>query len=212
MGGPATNSGGTQQAVVQQDYSLPAGPGLPLPSPTFTPVTPKSTQFATRAYLGYQFSRIAAFELGFQFYSTIKYDAKHVATLGDPTVRVRDVDLLFKGIIPFRDWFDVFAKAGIGYTYVTTGSAFNPSIQNTPANTTTGQPATSTIVTRNEYITKVSPIISIGADYNINQNWVADITYTNMQVGNKVNSVSNISIGFSYHFVDKYCGQFLCDD
>ena len=31
-------------------------------------------------------------------------------------------------------------------------------------------------------------------------------------MGGFINSFSFIALGLSYHFVDKYCGQFLCDD
>jgi len=30
--------------------------------------------------------------------------------------------------------------------------------------------------------------------------------------GGQVGNLTMYALGISYHFVDKYCGQFLCDD
>ena len=55
------------------------------------------------------------------------------------------------------------------------------------------------------------PTITVGLGYDINQNWVTDVFWTRIMVGDIVKSIDFYGFGLSYHFVDVYCGQFLCD-
>lgn len=195
MMGSAGNSGGDVMAQ------------KPTVNNTFggeTPATPRSTQFGTRIFIGNQFNRYAAIEGGGTYFSTIQYNTKGVETCGGTSQRVRDLDVVGKGILPFAN-FSAYAKAGAALTYVTTAGGLNPTfdaMSNPPV--TCGSTS---------YKNKFSPTVSVGASYDLNQSWMVDASYNTIQLSsNGVNSVHLYAIGISYHFTDKYCGQFLCDD
>lgn len=198
MMGPANNNAPSLQALKEMNPVLSPNP----PERVLTTADPRLQQFASRLFMGNQFNPYAAFEAGLTFFSSIKYDSHGVNTVGSTDQRVRDIDVVLKGIIPFGEAFDVYGKAGIAGTYLTTGGAFNPEYDEN----------TKTYTTSNSYKSKFSPTISIGATYAINQSWAADISYNNVQVGDNVGQVVFYAIGLSYHFTSKYCGQFLCDD
>lgn len=184
MAGPATNSGGTQQAQVENSAET-------------TPATPSSNQFGSRAFMGYKINRFAGFEGGFTYYSGINYDTKDVPTCGGATVRVRDIDLLAKGYLPFGQSFAVTGKAGAAVVYQTTSGALNPSGTTECGKTT--------------YENNYRPTYGVGVEYTLNQRWVAEIDWNRLEAGNAAGSVDFFGFGVSYHIVDTYCGQFLCD-
>lgn len=184
MGGPATNSGGEQQAQVQDSAAT-------------TPATPKSNQFGSRAFMGYKINRFAGFEGGITYFSGISYDTKDVETCSGATVRVRDFDLLARGYLPLGTSFNVFGKAGAAVVYQTTSGALNPSGTTECGKTT--------------YETNYRPTASIGVSYDLSQNWEAEISWNRLEAGNAAGSIDFYAFGFSYHIVSTYCGQFLCD-
>jgi len=184
MAGPATNSGGTQQAQMQT------------PTTTTTPVTPKSTQFGSRLLMGYKINKYAGFEGGLTYISGVNYDNKGVNTCSSTNVRVRDFDFVGKGQIPMGNSFDVFGKAGAAIVYQSTSGALNPRLNQDCGNT--------------QYTNKVAPTVSVGASYDLNQNWVADASWNRIMLGGPLSNVDFYALGISYHFVDVYCGQFLC--
>jgi hypothetical protein len=205
MFGPATNK----------------APPLPLQTPT--PVSgicpngtnppctvegnPRHNQYAVRIFMGNQFSPYAAIEGGVTFISSTNYKAGNTITSGGTDQRIRDLDVVFKGILSPETWpVSVYGKAGIAVTYLTVGGALNPTFK--PAT-----PQRKAIVSgANTYKNKISPTFSLGASYDINQSWQTDVSFNAVLVGDKVNRVSFIALGLTYHFTDKYCGQFLCDD
>lgn len=195
MMGPATNNAPSLKALK-----------FPAPPPSSPPITtiadPRKQQFGSRIFIGNKFNTYAAVEGGVTFISSIKYDSHGVATTGSLDQRVRDLDIVAKGIFPIGESFDIYAKGGIAVTYLTSGGSFNP-VYN---------PNTNTYRTANDYKQKYSPTVSVGASYAINQSWVTDVSYNTLQIGNNVGTITFYSIGLSYHFTDKYCGQFLCDD
>lgn len=192
MGGFATNNGNELQAQIKT-------PG-DVPTSTTTPVSPRSTQYAGRIFIGNQFNKYAAFEGGATLFSEINYDTKGVETCSTARQRVRDLDVVVKGILPFYYGFDVYGKAGFSVTYVTTSGCLNPWDSKPSQNC------------KNVYNNRFAPTYSVGASYDINQSWGVDLSYNVIQVGQSVGNVSLAAIGLSYHFTDKYCGQFLCDD
>lgn len=185
MLGPATNTSGTQEAVIEDSTAT-------------TPVTPRSNQFGTRVFMGYKINTYAGVEGGVSLFSKINYNTKNVPTCTTPSVRVRDLDVAGKGTLPWGD-FDVFVKAGVAYAYITeSGAFFLPK-----PGETCGQ---------NHYISGFKPTVSAGASYTLSQSWVTDISWNRIMVGGIPKNIDFYGIGISYHFVDRYCGQFLCDD
>lgn len=199
MVGPSNNGSPTLAA---QAASLPGYPeNYCLTNACPTPASPHTQQFGTRIFIGNQFNKYAAFEGAFDFFSSVKYDTRDVKTLGDASQRARTVDVLLKGIMPLYH-LNVFGKVGVAMTYLTTGGSFNPE----------QDPVTKNIETSNSYTNKFSPVYGIGASYDINQNWLIEFDYLNFAVGGAIGNISMLGLGISYHFTDKYCGQFLCDD
>lgn len=184
MTGPATNSGSNVQAQVNTTVR--------------TLATPRSQQWGSRLYMGYKMNQYAGVEGGLNYFSTIRYDTRDVDTCTGTSSRVRYFDLVGKADYAFAN-FNVFGKAGLAITYLTTSGSLNPGTD--PNNPTCG---------RNQYTTKFNPTFAIGASYELTQNWVADITWNRTLVGHPVNNVDFYALGISYHFVNIYCGQFLC--
>jgi hypothetical protein len=184
--GPSNNSASNQQAQVL---------GPPTTPPTTTTVTPKSQQFGSRIFMGYMVNPYAGFEWGATYFSGIQYDSKGATLCGSANARVRDLEVMGKGVVPVKQ-FNVFGKVGAAASYQTNGGALNPS--------TTDECGKST------YISKVVPVFSIGAGYDLSQNWVAELALHSVQAGGKIGSMTMYGLALSYHFVDEYCGQFLC--
>ncbi|MFZ2314300.1 MAG: outer membrane beta-barrel protein [Gammaproteobacteria bacterium] len=185
MTGPATNNGGTV-------YVQPA-PG----STTLVQANPRSNQWGSSIYLGNKINQYASIEGGINYFSTIQYSTKNnVQTCSGLSVRNRDLHIVGKGEFPLSD-FSIFGKAGVAVVYQTVSGGFNTGIN--------GQCG------KNQYTNKFSPTFSIGAGYDLSQSWVADVSWTRILVGGQSSSVDFLGFGISYHFTDRYCGQFLCD-
>jgi hypothetical protein len=186
--GPATNSASEQQAQIQGPITRP---------PTTVLVQPKSQQFGSRLLMGYMINQYAGMEGGFNYYSTIRYVTKgdDVQTCSSTNARITAFDFVGKGVIPLQQ-FNVFGKAGVAATYQSTSAAFYPT--------------TKAVCGNSSYITKFVPTVTVGAGYDLNQNWAADFSINNLLVGSKFGNVTTYNLGISYHFVDLYCGQFLC--
>lgn len=182
MTGPATNSGGTVQAQT--------GIG------TTTPADTKSSQWGTRIFMGNKINNYAGAELGLTLYSGIKYDTKDVDTCSSPQLRVRDFDLLGKFEMPTK-YFTPFVKAGISLVYVNESASLNPDLTMDCG--------------ESKNTTNIKPKIAIGGAYDLNQSWVVDFSWTRTMISSKVSNVDLFALGLTYHFVDVYCGQFLCE-
>lgn len=185
MGGPASNNGSNQTAQV-------------LDSASTISVKPQSSQFAGRIFTGYQFNQYVAWELGYTVFSTVNYKNYGVTTMSRPQARVRSLDILGKGIIPIVSGFDIFAKLGMNLASQSSSAALNPT-----GTTERGSSKSET---------NFRPVFGIGGSAELNQNWIADLSWSRVLVGGPVKSFNFLAVGISYHFVDKYCGQFLCDD
>jgi len=216
MMGPATDNSPSLKVVkspAPANNLPPSNPNSTIP-PTYTIANPRSSLFASRVYIGNQFNMYAGIELGGTFYSSIRYDSRGVPTVGSTSQRVRDLDLAFKGILPLSS-FSLYGKLGVAALYLTSGSAFNPTYK--PAHPVPVPPSTvpysnSYFAVATTYKHKLAPTVSIGASYDINQSWQADASLNSLSVGDNVGTLTFFALGFSYHFTDKYCGQFLCDD
>lgn len=181
MTGPSTNSAST--------VNVPTLSG----SPPTTPVEPKSNQWGTALFFGYKNNDYIGSELGLNFFSNVKFTSKYnVQTAGGTSAHVRDIYVVLKGTFPFGSMFDVFGKIGPAFEYISTSGGLS----------NTG---------RTKYQTKIAPFYAIGASWTMDQSWVADISVNQLAVGGVIKSVTWYALGISYHFVDRYCGQFLCD-
>lgn len=220
--GPATNGASDRDAYTINNPIMCTNPAKCPSQPSLYGITtvlakPKSTQFGSRVFAGYQFNDYAAVEGGFNYFSNVRYDitpnASCSGTMGncDPTssttVGVRNADLLVKLSFPIK-YVNLFAKGGPAYVITNTEGAFFPPVIVPLQNQGQLNPVGAKSVTKYYF----KPIFSLGADYALAQNWVFDFTWTHLPVGSNIGAIDFYGIGIAYHFVDKYCGQFLCDD
>lgn len=183
--GPVKTSSGNQ--LVQTD------------SGTLVEATAKSNNFGVRPYLGYQMNDHVAFEMGLDYFGKFKYNTpKDVNPCKNPHAKLTGLDGMIKGIMPIGEAFDVHAKIGVAYTYQTISGSLNPDLSKTCGS--------------NLRQTKFAPVFTIGAGYTFNQNWTTALSWERMMASGVIKTIDFYGIGLSYHFVDKYCGQFLCDD
>lgn len=186
MLGPTNNSGNDVQV---QTLSTP---------PTTVTATPQSQQFGTRLYMGYKSTPYFGAEGGLTYYSGIGYDAGNANTCSNPNIRIRDFEVLLRGSYPIKDsGFEVFAKAGPALVYMTKSGCMNPDFTQECGKST--------------YTTQVKPSAAVGLSYNMNQNWVVDASWNRLFAPSPVSTMDWYALGISYHFVDTYCGQFLCE-
>ncbi len=164
--------------------------------PSTVEAKPATQQFGSRIYMGYKASQNFGAELGLAYFSGIKYDTGDANTCSTPNIRVRDFDFLGVASYPITRSFDVYGKAGAAMTYMTTSGCFNVDL---------GQECG-----KSTYTTQVKPAFSAGVSYDMSQNWVVDASWNRVMVPSPVNSMDMYALGISYHFVDMYCGQFLC--
>src|SRR3990167_3561003 len=160
---------------------------------TTTPANPRSNQVGTQLFMGYDFNQYVGAEGGLDYFSTIRYKtAAGATTCSTASAQVRGFDVLGKGMLPIK-MVNLYGKAGAAIMYFSKSADFNPTCAKTS----------------NKII--YPPMFSVGASYDLSQNWVADVSWSRIMVGNIVSSIDFYALGISYHFVDKFCGQFLCD-
>lgn len=210
MMGPATNSASDKQVQVN-----------PLPTAT-APIAnraaagPKSTQFGSRIFLGYKFNPYAAFEGGFTFFSGINYVLKDptLTPAAGTTARIRDIDLLGKLDYSYNNTIGLFAKGGVALAYTTTPGGLNITNYSVKPAPTKADPAAVKItnVGSNTYASKLTPTFSVGVSYDLDQSWQMDLSLNTVLIGGATGNMTMYALGLSYHFVDVYCGQFLCSD
>lgn len=210
MAGPATNGGSTQTVQILP-YPTPSSP-----APTTAEANPKSSQFGSRIYLGYKFNQYAGFEGGFVYFSGVNYILPNSTqqAAGGTTVRVRAIDLVAKLDYTLQNTVGIFGKAGVAAVYITTPGGLTPTGYSIVAAPTPTNPAAMKTINSgsNSYTSKVAPVFAVGASYDFNQSWVMDLSWTRYFVGTTVSSMDLYALGLAYHFTDKYCGQFLCDE
>jgi hypothetical protein len=217
MMGPASNTGSEQpMQVLNPATGLP--PSEADPTAVVSLSNPKSSQFGSRLYLGYKFNQYAGFEGGFTYFSGISYVLKDstLTPAAGTTGRVRAIDFLGKLDYSYNNTIGIFGKFGVSATYTTTPGALNITNYRTvpvPVSPTypTGQKPAQTTGS-NTYTVKLSPTFAVGASYDLNQSWQIDATWTRYLVGGSISGMNLYALGISYHFVDVYCGQFLCSD
>ena len=143
--------------------------------------TVTSSGFGESGLLGYKFNRYFATEAGYTHYGTtnasdLTYSDGNQNKSGEITEN--SVDLAIKGIWPLAKEVDLYGKIGAAYlwthTKITTGYSKNRST--------------------------VKPLVAIGADYNISDNFVFDVSYNHIQSNSTIKSADLIGVGFYYYF------------
>lgn len=173
-----------------------------------------STSLAGRFFLGINFNKNVATELGFVHYPNTTFSAKNLTacfidpnnpqngciapdpnpeiTMKEPQIHEYGVDLLLKGMIPIGQ-FGVFAKGGLAYIRQSAAGSL----------TTTSPDGKSNAI--NNF---VGPELALGVYYDLTPNWEVDFSASRVFHGDS--PADMYALGFSYHFVTLYCGQFIC--
>lgn len=174
-----------------------------------------------RLFMGGEFNQYGGIEGGFAHYASSTYGSvpytgymlnpagvlvQTTSVITKPTIKEYGFDLEGKAKYPIGK-FAVFGKLGFAYIRKTasgilatcTGNASVP----TPCSETSP-------VTNSEQSNAFRPLVAIGASYDISQTFVADVSATRITKGSGIQNLYFYSVGFSYHLVDTYCGQFIC--
>lgn len=178
--------GQTNLGVKKQSTEIPTDP------PTILTANPQNTGLGFRFFLGGNFNQYAGMEGGLTYYSSASYSTPGFTN--NIRTRAESFDIEGKGMLPLMtSGFTLFGKLGLAYLNTkTSGSIDGESISKTTSSS-------------------VRPVIGVGVSYDMTQHWVADLSYMRIQYkSSAVNNPSLIALGISYHFVDEYCGQFLC--
>ncbi len=164
-------------------------------SPATQSVSPSNTGVGERIYMGVGINKYAAAELGYTHYAPSTYKTSPSEIVNTPAIRENGVDFTGKAMYPIQN-FAIFGKLGA----IMVSKSYSGSLQ--PISPTEPRLA----ATNNFH-----PLVGLGADYAITQNWVAELSWTRaLKGGNGFQNADFTSLGISYHFVDQFCGQFLC--
>ena len=171
------------------------------PGGTQAIVSPNNTGFGGGFFFGYQTNDYFGMEMAYTYYTPSTYTTSNLPANGlcsNPTIKQSVISINGKGTFPIgTSGFGVFGKGGLGIVYQSlSGSLVS----------TTG------ICGGNGKRTNTSarPMYGIGVSYDFSQNWVADLTYSHITSGGSTPAADLVSLGASYHIVNKRCGQFLC--
>jgi hypothetical protein len=168
--------------------------------PTLT-VSPSTTGIGERLFFGYHINPYAGMEFGFSHYgnATYKIPADSAISCNNPSIRQNGFDAEGVGSFPLsKSGFSIFAKLGMAIMYAGSSGTLEGDATTNPCGSGTSSKAA------------VRPLYGVGVSYDLSQSWVSDISFTRVNGGGNIQTADMIAISFSYHFVDTYCGQFLC--
>jgi OmpA-OmpF porin, OOP family len=149
----------------------------------------KKTGFVWNATAGYKLNPYFAVEGGYLQAATRKYSDTFGTNKADVEANLGLFNILAKGMYPVMSNLDVFAKAGVGYTYKDTDVTIN------------GYTINSSLEKKDNFV----PIIGGGADYYVTKNIAAtaQLLYS-FQRGSdksmKTPPTLNGLVGLSYSF------------
>jgi opacity protein-like surface antigen len=168
-----------------------------------------NTGAAIRLFAGANINPYAAVEFGFDHYASTTYGGVPSSlTTNNPSIHEYGFDFQGKGMVPVGA-FSVFGKAGFAYVRSTASGSLATCA--TQPGRSASYPCSQTTGVHNSTQTNAfRPLVGFGTSYDLTQNWVADLSYTRILPGSGIQTISMVALGISYHFVDLYCGQFLC--
>ncbi len=160
-------------------------------------VKPNNKGIGERLFFGVQMNKYAGFEIGATNYAPSVYDPK-IPNSNQPAIRGYAFDINLKGMYSLYN-FMVFGKVGgVGTRQTATGGLTNVSLHGVKLNQVP-KAANSGHLTG-----------AFGFSFDITPNWVVELTASKIFQGSNFPNATFVSVGFSYHWVDLYCGQFLC--
>lgn len=193
--------------VSLQTTNTPVTPAVPLGSET---VRPTNSGVGGRIFFGYNVTQYWGFEGGFTHYALTSYTVPARPYLaignpvGDPAISTNGFDFDGKAMfsIPYIG-IGAFIRAGFAIIKVGKAGTLITTAQ-------TIAPYTAQNIVGARANTYLRPTLGIGFTYDFNQNWQMRLGASRVFGGGGMESADLVGLGISYHFVDKYCGQFLC--
>jgi hypothetical protein len=164
--------------------------GTTRPSPAGQQVSPNNTGVAGRLFVGGNITQYFGLEFGLAHYAGSNY---HAPTGDSGSIHTSAFDFEGIGMYPFwNSGFTVFGK--LGFAYLRAVQSRKLTAQGSSSNNS-----------------GLHPLIGVGVGYDLTQNWVLDLSVTRVISRSSALPSPNLTaLGISYHFTDKYCGQFLC--
>ncbi|OGT69296.1 MAG: hypothetical protein A3J38_00660 [Gammaproteobacteria bacterium RIFCSPHIGHO2_12_FULL_45_9] len=149
--------------------------------------TPANTGFGIRFFGGYQYTYFGV-ETGLTAYARSKYS--NSLTVGTPSITTYAWDVVGKGLWVSPVGLGVYGKAG----FAVASLGASGSIVGGPSGI------------------KPRPTAGFGVTFDFAQNWVGEVSFSRIFAagGTTMQNADLAALGITYHFVDEYCGQFLC--
>lgn len=147
----------------------------------------QNTSFAGRVYMGYQWNKFLAAELGYNYLGKVEYNNIFgVSGISSDLVQQAG-DLTAKVMLPVTRQFNVFALGGVGYVWAkscdTSKTASNLGIGS-------GTSAEGTF----------TPVYGLGAAYDFNQRWGVDVSWRRYIANGDIEQTDLAAAGVSVHF------------
>lgn len=142
--------------------------------------------FAGRAYLGYQFNKFVAAELGYTYLGDTEFNNILGISGIDAALRQHAGDLSAKVMLPITRQFEVFALGGAAYVY-----ASPEDVSSTAKLLGYGNGSSEGSFT---------PTYGLGAEYDFTQHWGLDLTWRRFVGNGDIESNNLYTLGAAYHF------------
>ncbi|MFN7097460.1 MAG: outer membrane beta-barrel protein [Gammaproteobacteria bacterium] len=142
--------------------------------------------FAGRLYLGYQFNKFVAAELGYSYLGNVEFNNIFAVSGATASLRQQAGDLTAKVMLPVTRQFNVFALGGVAYV----GAKPND-VSNTASllGVQTGSREGAFTAT-----------YGLGAGYDFNQHWGLDATWRRFNSSGDIENTDLFTLGAAYHF------------
>jgi hypothetical protein len=168
-----------------------------------------NTGVGARLFIGGNINTYAAMEMGLVHYASTTYGGVPTSISNNtPSIHEYGLDIEGKGIYPVGP-VAIFGK--LGFAYIRKSASGVLESCSAPSSVGVTYPCSSTSSVQNStQANALRPLLGFGVSYDVSQNWQTDFSYTRVMKGGGIQDSDLIAVGFSYHVVDLYCGQFLC--
>ncbi|MBY0545006.1 MAG: outer membrane beta-barrel protein [Gammaproteobacteria bacterium] len=154
--------------------------------PTLPNASIDENSFAGRLYMGYQWNKFIAAELGYNYLGNVQFNNIFGISGADADLRQQAADLSAKVMLPITKQFNVFALGGGAYVWA---KAWNTS---TTADTMGVEVGSSQGT--------FTPVYGLGADYDFNEHWGVDVSWRRFIANGDLEQTDLAMAGVAVHF------------
>lgn len=145
-----------------------------------------NNEFAGRLYLGDQFNKYVALELGYSYLGNVEFNHIFAISNANAELRQQAGDLTAKVMLPVTQQFNVFALGGAAYVYA------KPNNVSSTASTLGVQTGSGE--------GQFTATYGLGAGYDFNQHWGIDATWRRFNASGDIENIDLFTLGAAYHF------------